>query len=795
LVLTDYPVGDLRIDRLELNIRGLTFPFDLTGGAHQLRDRWLEVSSLEFTVPGQCFREVLHQLEPRAELFSELRLEWHRQRAELTGRLGQGPESPWFVLQFLHDGAADGDVLLRPYLFVLLGPPALSFPQVAGAVSHLSWPHAVAQGIDLCIRGGARQLLMELLPRAGYRIPDCRHLMLRHLSTDGDGVTLSFAQRHASYANSAPQALALREVYDLLQPGDEAVLAGELEKARQTYWAAFRSEPGHPLLMERMAWLDAINPHRREAALVACERALAQHESAGLRALVASLALASGDVDEAERQLTVVAEQLGPYGRSRVLTLLGKGRASHDPAAAASLLETALSHDPNYIDALEALRDCYVALGVREELRSLGARLVLAQADGKGRARVLCGMGKLWLEAFDDVPQASASYHEALFHLPDDEEVLLGLAECCRRQGDWEAGLRCIDAVARQAAARGDSAQEAEAHVRAGQFWSAMGDMLSAATRFHRAVKQNSLSLNALTHAARADLALGRRDMAAATLRQLMLQARNQGDQRSWRRALMKYVPLQVEDLGAPKAAEAAIQSYLADHPGDEEVVRSFRALTSPTGPSLPAARDVERGADTKLPTRPAPPEMADDAAPLAALVLDVVDNRQGPESPGQPPETVADFRGAEPAEALPAPPAPPPPLLAMSSGVDGLLQAHYADPTDQEVARQLIDALEREDDWPRLAAVLSGLAENASDVSRQIELYAHLAEVLIEGLDDGESGAECLLQVAQLVGQGEGAVHARRAAALLLQAGLPEPAQAAERLASQLERDDSLSK
>jgi tetratricopeptide (TPR) repeat protein len=792
------------IDRLDLNITGLTFPFDLTAGPSRLRDRWLEAAALDLSLPVGELGRWLAEPPVRAEAarlgLTGLAVDLDRDALELVGRIGAGGDARWFVARYVPDVVDDQTLLLRPALFVLLGPPLAAFPLVAAHLARLPLPGVTSRALDLAAAAIPRRLLARLLPPSGFRIPDTRRLRLRGVQLSRQaGVALSFGLGALATALPSPRALAIAEVQQLLRPGDEAAAAGEVDRARASYLEALGHEPGHEVIVERLAWLDAVSATRGEAARVLCERGLADHGGAapGLQALLGSLLLGEGDREAAARCLEPLLDHLGPLGQSRLRLLLGTLRLeAGEPAAAAAFLEASQALDPTLVDALEGLRRCYVALGERRQLQSVAARLAAVIERPDERCRLFTDLGALWHHELGDVYRATDFYEQALLQQPDAPAPLLGLAECHAAKGEYQAALRCLDATARGAAARDDRGLEVSAHLRAGELWAELGDQASAAARFHKASQVDPSSAEALERAADADVALGRLDMAASGLGRLVTLASERGDAARWREAVTRLTRLHLDRLHAPGPAVAALERFLRVQPEDPAVTELLvEARRHESASALaPLLRAIATAPKTLPPAPQEPPEPVvreREREPVARVEEQppVVQRSPAPDLFSAI-ATAADAMNASPAPAAPYRPPPP----ARGRDLEALLDQHLANPGDDALADRVVEGLEAAEDWTRLVSVLSGLVDDAAarpqtpaTAARQVTLLGHMAEVLAEGLGDRQSGAECLLRAAALVSPSEGAALAPRAAALLRQDGLVDQALEADELADAL--------
>ncbi len=902
LSLEDVALPPARIDQLDLDIKGLTFPFDLTAGPQRLRDRWLEVERLDLSIGLEELRKALDSIDPTEFGLSDLSLDLDDGAVEVVGRIASNEQKPWFVLRYVPDVVDNGDLLLRPELFVLFGAPVMSFPQLAATITQLPLPCFRAEHFALRTDALPKQLLRRLLVPAGWRMPDVRRL---HLETVGvlrrGGLRLTWQRGAHERAATSARALALGEVQALLDPGDEAQCRGDHEEARNHYLRALGREPNHETIVERLAWLDAVNPTRRIAARLGAQRGLEARDAPGLHAIFGSLLIDEGNLEVAAEHFRALTDHLGPLGKARALLLLGQLALEAEPAEATRLLEQALVLDPTLNDALEGLRDGYARLGQAGPLEAAGARLAEATKDPSERAQVFTELGNLWQERFGDLYRATDNFEQALLADPDALDALRGLAECHAARGEYQAGLRCLDAAVRVAARESRLDDEVAAHLRAGKLWTEMGDLTSAAARFHKAARIAPLDAVALEQAADADLALDRFELAVTGYSQLAaLSAKGSDgtDVQTWQRAVENLVRVQLDHLDAPGAALAVVERFLAHLPDDEKILaleaetrRRLEALqssphlgrmigrseiaTPPSGVDAPTpaettptphhvlatpagretpldvpAPDLRGPVDTFTLPREFPNPLAqindddlddlddldDDAVgalddepegsledELDALAegLDVVDlatprlsNKRGQGTQITPPKAFArssSTRPEAPADLFSAISQasrsftdssfaiPEPVSTELDVDLDDMIQQHLRSPNNEVLALRVIDGLEDSEDWTRLAAVLAGQIEHFAGVEARrdhyLELLNHLAEVLIGGLDDPQSGAECLLRIADTAPGAEGADHARRAAALLRQIDLDEEAEEAEILAERLramnERED----
>jgi len=211
--------GAPRIERLEMEIPDLTFPFDLSGGTKSLRDRWLKVARLDISA---CLDDVPRAGQGHSPVpgLRDVELALCDGALEAVGRIDDGSGQTQFIVRYLPDVIEDRELVLRPSVMLLLGPPCLPATVVAAKLCESFEPIVERIGIDAAIGDIPARALRRMLPPSGYRVPDHRSLSLLSLTLAGRRGSLSFSNDLRPRAVAGAEAMALTEATRLAREGD-----------------------------------------------------------------------------------------------------------------------------------------------------------------------------------------------------------------------------------------------------------------------------------------------------------------------------------------------------------------------------------------------------------------------------------------------------------------------------------------------------------------------------------------------------------------------------------------------
>ncbi|MDW8250444.1 MAG: tetratricopeptide repeat protein, partial [Myxococcales bacterium] len=417
----------LRVDEVITSLPHLRFPIDLSGGVPRFRHCRGRLERLILTLP-------------RAELEAWASL-------TLTHVLGEG--TPSFTVVPIEGGLSLGLSLEHRALawelaWVPLGrdlclvtrearalgveAPALSLALLAS--ERLLAGQAHRSGALFRIEDAPRVLLREIFPPAGARLPTSEGVVWSRAETRPDALRL-VAEQGGLPLEVSPAAIRALEVVELLRDGDEALVQGDLEAARDVYLRVLERAPRQREIALRLADLDRAAGGRTEAALSTLVSALPAVDAGPLGGIL----LAAVADREGARVAFERAAASEPHPALAALCLVEAAALVDSPGERASLLSAAVVRSPllqvarwRRLEALLTLGDARGALADAEHLEA-SARGTAARVEVLLRAARLMlrqGMGA----------QALSLYERALRARPTSEDSLLGLAEALFHIGE-----------------------------------------------------------------------------------------------------------------------------------------------------------------------------------------------------------------------------------------------------------------------------------------------------------------------------------------------------------------------
>lgn len=412
-------IGPLRVDALSVSLPGLKFPIDLSGGVPKFRHR-----------RGQLER-------------IELALELAALEGWVSRRLGTAlgalvrPASAWPLasgvgLGFVTaSGALAFDLLWTPSAgdarVVLDNARAIGFELPALGVAlrvldTLGTGLGERRGRRLVVRELGHRLGRWLLPAIGARAPSARGVRCGALETDARRVRveLDLTLEPPDLGQRAARALELAE---LALDADDALAAGEVERARQLYVTALERAPRHPELTRLVAEIDARIAGRGEAALgLLVESLPATH--AGL--VGAELLSAIGDGAGA-RQAVEGAVRHEPFAPVAALSYCRLAELETEAYARAAALDRAVALAPGLAAVRWARFEQRLARGDAEGALADAEHLEASASGSRARHDVCRRAARRLLDAgFEAV--AGRVFERALRYVPDDATATAGLA-------------------------------------------------------------------------------------------------------------------------------------------------------------------------------------------------------------------------------------------------------------------------------------------------------------------------------------------------------------------------------
>ena len=440
----------LDVTEIAVALAGVRFPLDVSGGVARFRHRRGELKRLALEIDA---RELERWAAPklRGIVSTAAPDVWIAVRRD-AATVGIASRDAAAVLAFeVTLDTHEDDVRLTVAHARGIGLPAPPTALAIAALGALLKDRGAREGARFFVARAAARIARSLLPEAGARAPSCEGVRWTMTTAAADAWIL-----HASLgpqADVGEDATRAREAAALTRDGDDARVAGDLERARALDLAALERAPRHPSIAARVAEIDALAGGRAEAALAILHEA-DPDPGAPRGAMGAELLAEAGDA----------AAAIAAFAR------IGDTEAAPALAARAYERAAALASDPH--DALVWL-DLAVARGAsiatirwaRVARRLAAGRISDAIADVEHLEAIASGARAkhaVWRRAGDAwrvaglVGEAAILFERALRYAPDDPAALAGLGaalveEACgpkagarrARSGERREGRRC----------------------------------------------------------------------------------------------------------------------------------------------------------------------------------------------------------------------------------------------------------------------------------------------------------------------------------------------------------------
>jgi tetratricopeptide (TPR) repeat protein len=364
-------------------------------------------------------------------------------------------------------------------------------------------------------------LLWNLFPAAGWRLPDSRELVLVEVAHTVDGLQVRYGS-DAVPPPFAPELNALLDGAGRLRPADERLLAGDLAGARRGYREAMLASPDSELAWSRFLSVAITRPQWFPDALEIAAAALARWpDLAAARGAIAAVAASRGDLPEAARRLTALADASGDP-TVRLCATVGAARLLEecDPVAALALHERVLADHPHHEEAVAAVSAAYARSGRWADLVALRRARRGPEAPPDWRDRL--AVAQILEERLGDPDAARDELEAACTEHPEVAEAHEVLARLELSLGQKFRAVAALDRLALVHAASGDDAGEAEVQLRIARIWEGEPDPRLAAERYLRAVELVPDHVEALRGAARATDRTGKTGRAMELWEQLL---------------------------------------------------------------------------------------------------------------------------------------------------------------------------------------------------------------------------------------------------------------------------------
>nr|PZN24827.1 MAG: hypothetical protein DIU78_11445 [Pseudomonadota bacterium] len=445
-------IGPLTIAALELSLPGLKFPIDLSGGVPKFRHRRGDLEHARVRLDLDRGERWLVPIA--AELFPE-----GSRRVTLfpvPGGLGVGVLGTGRAVAF--------DLLWVPAQadarFVVANARGVGFdvPALGAALRMLDTAAGklgLRRGRVITVPDVGHKLGRALLPAVGVRAPSARRVRLGALEVRGRAVEVVLDAAIAPPELGAAAARAL-DLASLVVEADDALAAGDVDRARAGYVSALESAPRHPELVQLVAEIDARVGARAEAALGLLVESVPATQ-AGL--VGAELLARRGDLHGA-REAVEHAARREPFAPLSALLWVRLAELERDPPARAHALDRAVAQAPGLAEARWARFAARLARGDVDGALS-DAEHLEAIARGARARHDVCRMAASRLLEAGYERAAGRLYERALRYLPDDAVATAGLARALVLAGRSERALPLFERAVELGERKGAVSDEA----------------------------------------------------------------------------------------------------------------------------------------------------------------------------------------------------------------------------------------------------------------------------------------------------------------------------------------------
>ncbi len=625
--------GLVRLDHLALEVPGVSFPFDVSGGAGRFRHRRCRLRRYEASVEAEAFSSWFVARDSLASYgFHQLSLRWMDGAIRVEGVARLGDRQVPFTSRVSVVASNDLRIRLvldhwRPYGYLPLPSPLLGVGLVAAAgvravpedpprpLYHLEG----ATAVEVDFLG---LVLRQLLPANGWRLPAVHGVVLERLQVSPDGLQVVYATpedistdvsgsvrfadvragegeagegeagegeaggeapRHVLQVTASgglPKSFAEAEFIDRFGKGERLLAAGDVAGALAQYDSLHRIDPEDPFVLQRLLELLSCSPHTIQQARRLARRTLAEepeHEPALF--VLAGTAEELGEVEDAASRYAALATMAQRRGdvREAVLATLACGRllSATDPARSTSWYERALALDPDLPQAVQALIGLYRVAGRLPELLRLQRRYLARATGRRERLRGHLTLGEIYLNLMDDPLRARAEYERAVRLDDSSLPAWNGLAEAHRLAGAFDKERKALERVVTLCETTGNTDAMSLARRRMAQAWADAGDIGRALEVTGGLLKTAPEEPDVLEQHGRLCARAGQWDLAAETLERLLTLDSMTTHSRSL--VSLELARVRLEGLADPAGARIFVDASLAAEETDEGLALALR--------------------------------------------------------------------------------------------------------------------------------------------------------------------------------------------------------------------------
>jgi tetratricopeptide (TPR) repeat protein len=556
------------LEKLELEIPNLRFPFDVSGGPARFQTRRCTLSTATLVLEEAALQTWM-TARPHLTRYglSQPRVRFAEGRAVISARARVADREATITVHLTLGRAPDNSQRLRAYVRAVRAYGFLPAPvpllgmgllYALGATTEAEAPLKL-DGIDVVEANPLELLLWHALPPFGWRMPRYRESTPTELLIGGGKLQLSFAAGHPISDEKQGE-----DVHARAAEGDACLQKGDLPGAL----AAYRRVGGPPEIDERALSILASLPGRFAEAHELGQRLLAEMPNrierlltlAAVEAERGDLATAAGHYARAAELADAAADEDDALAASLAAGECYAGTVDRGAAATRWLERVVRERGPGMERAIALLADRYGEEERWSELLQLEKRRLTQARGERQEAAARTRLGRLWLERMGDAVRARDELERALRLDGQNARVWRLYARALDESGD---AARALEALGRAAEHTDDIAERVEAHLLAAAIAERTGQLEAALDHTREALSRTPSHPGALARAASLLTRLGRLDDALATYDRAVDSA---ADDDARARLLYELAWLARDSLKDGKLARSYVERSLALH-------------------------------------------------------------------------------------------------------------------------------------------------------------------------------------------------------------------------------------
>ncbi len=483
LCASDFNWGSFHFRRLEMNISGISFPFDMSGGVRTLRQHWCRLHRLAVGLESSQVPLLFNAAAVAQAGFSHLSVVVDHGVVLLHAQCHMGDHNAAVVMRAAPVVVSAHRVQWVFFDIRVLGwlpIPAPLLPVLLKRCLDCPWL------VDDTMAGAwafepVRDILRELFPRAGWKIPDSSGVQLVHVAATRDRIVL-VAQGIgqdidlSGLPSAPPEAIAFADGIARHHDAEVALSEGRIEDAYVCYWntwdAGLRDFYVASRLLQLGVHIEAW--HERTERLA---QSLISDQTLGVPAhlALANLGGMHGDCDlsgKHYRQLAeyFIAERQHVDAMAAYLAV-GVSSEAQAPRMALEAYEHAASLKRSDVAAQEGVLRLRCALGDWDGAIRAGTILTGLVQDPLRCASIHGRLGHVWFAQLGDPGKARLHIERAIALDPHEPDYVELLAEIYAALGEPGRAASFLSELARRIEQEGDVSRAGDIHVRLAGIW------------------------------------------------------------------------------------------------------------------------------------------------------------------------------------------------------------------------------------------------------------------------------------------------------------------------------------